>query len=475
MGSKNDLKIAKILIMQKKDDEQIYTVADIEYCMQIENGEYELLTGDFAGFKMLNYDDSYVEDNSLCVDIQDLESIKKIVPTDDLDEIRDTMDELLLGKQYILNQETKQLEPYNFNFFTEDYVAPEEDTKEEVSKNEKPIIKHKKQKTISQIDKDIRKTIVGQDDAVRKIVAAVYANQKIINSNLSIEQKAQLKRNILIVGKTGTGKTEIIKQLAKNLDIPYVIEDATRYTKAGYVGENVETMLINLIQRADGNIEAAQKGILVVDEIDKKGSNGRKDDVGTNDVQYSLLKIIEGGLINIKDNKHDNYILFDTSMLTVIFSGAFTEMHDMKEKNKPTHLGFNNTKSLKEERKEFVPEDFIKFGMVPELMGRVSTVVSMNDLGVEDYKTIIKKSKLSPIVLKRIFFKTQNVSLRMEDAFVTAVAEETMKLKMGARGIKIVLDKLLGDIDFDVLEGNLSQVRLNKDKIVRIKKEDSKK
>lgn len=468
-----DVKLCKVMIMDLTDDKKIFQVEGIEYGYVKSNGKVKMLTGDYAGESLPQFNDKFVDGES-CVEIHDIEDAQKFVASNDLDEIKTYLEDNLFKRKYVLDDTSNRLEPLNdFGSFEAEVLV---DTEEELENKNLQVLNLKNKKksrplNVRKIDYEIRKNVIGQDEAIRKIVAAVFANQRIFNSDLTKEQKIQLKKNILIIGKTGVGKTETIMQLAKHLDLPYTIEDATRYTKAGYEGESVEDMLTNLIKRANGDIKKAEKGILVVDEIDKKRSNGSKGDVGTEDVQFSLLKIVEGGTFNLRDAWDCGGKMFDTSMLTVIFCGAFTEMHE-DEKIESKALGFNAKNEIKNNQKDFIPEDFVKFGMVPELMGRVSTIIQMNDLTLEDYKQIIKKSKLSPIILKRMFLKSQKVNLRVEDTFITNVAEEAMKLKMGARGIKIVLDKLLGDIDFDVLQGDLQQIKLSKDKVIRVRKKD---
>lgn len=479
-SSNKKLELCKIIYCENYDEE-VFVVDSIEYCYDtIDSDEVEVLTGEFAGTTLKKIDSKLEKtvknEKSVYCWTENVESLKNHFATSDIDEIRDNLYSYIVGEKFIRDKKTNKLRPLNLEEKTSNYEklsveSFKEKENEEKKSNKKSLTNKSKQLSVLDMENKIKKSIIGQNEAIRTIVTSIYANQKVLNSDLTPEQKMQLKKNILIVGKTGTGKTEILRQVSKLINLPINIEDATRYTIAGYVGESVEDMLLNLIKRANGNIEKAERGILVIDEIDKKRVGGEGNSgIATDGVQFSLLKIIEGGKFEIEESYY-NKITFDTSKLTVVLAGAFSDMFENPEK--VNSLGFGSSSTTKNISKKLEPEDFIKFGMVPEIMGRISTIVQMNDFKLDDYKQIIRKSALSPIILKRLFLKSQGVDLRVEDAFITALAEETMKLNIGARGIKMVLDKMIGDLDFDVLKGDISKVQFNKTGIVKVRKNNN--
>jgi len=320
---------------------------------------------------------------------------------------------------------------------------------------------------IEELYKKINQSIIGQDEAVKKILSSIYINQQLINSDLELDKIRNLKQNVLVAGSTGTGKTEIIKQIGKELNIPVVIEDATKYTQAGYVGSSVEDMIKHIISVCDNNIELAQRAILVIDEIDKKASGGDHTGVASTSVQNGLLKIIEGGILHI-ENKNpygEEAYEFDTSKLTVICLGAFSEL-TKKEKEKTTNpIGFTNQEATpKQEKKKLLPEDFIKFGMTPEFMGRISNIVVTKNFDENDYKKILLESNISPLNLKKELLQVQNVELAYDEEFINKVIKEAIKINTGARGLKLAFEKEFEDLEFELLKKEITNVKLGKDK-----------
>lgn len=324
---------------------------------------------------------------------------------------------------------------------------------------------------IQEVYDKVTKSIISQDAAVKKILSAIYMNQKLANSDLPNDKVRNLKQNILIAGSTGTGKSEIIKQIGKELSIPVVIEDATKFSKTGYVGSSVEDMIKHLVIACDDDIEKAQKAILVVDEIDKK-AGGDKDDPSMSSVLNSLLKLVEGGVLHIEADKDSGLgaFDFDTSRLTIIFAGAFSEITSKKKETNT--LGFTNTNVVIDKKKDLDPEDFVKYGMTPEFMGRISNIIMTKTYEREDYRKILLTSSISPLVLKREVFKILGVNLDYDSEFVEKILDEAVRLNTGARGLKLAFAKELEDLDFDILKGDVNSVKLSKDKahVVRVKK-----
>lgn len=289
---------------------------------------------------------------------------------------------------------------------------------------------------LDKVFKDITKHVLFQDEPIKKILTAVYKNQLI--------DDPKLKTNILLAGPTGVGKTEIMRLLAKNLKLPITIEDATQYTISGYVGKSTDEMLFHLYEAADRNIELAQKGILVIDEIDKKASPvGQKDTVAGVGVLYSLLKLMEDG--NYVLNTSRGSINFNTSKLTIIVAGAFSEIKDIKERTIGFNQNINNDNQI-----DFNNENLINFGMPPEFIGRCQSKVFLNPLGPLELKEILKKSKSSNLVLNRKFFNTQGIALTYNKA-LDEIATRAHKLGTGARSLNSIVDETLSEATYDIL------------------------
>lgn len=464
-----DLKLCKIMTKNVFDEKIIFKVDSIEQCYETPEGYISLLTGDFAGEFVPKYDSNLVKDGDCCAETENIENLKKFFPHNDLDSLRDEMSSVLCDSSFVMDK-NGALVPTSIDFIDD---CVQEYFKDDIKEPKKKPLK--RELSLKEIESKIKKDVIGQDDAVRKVLTTIYTNKKIFDSNLSNEQQNKLKNNLLIFGKTGTGKTEIVRQVAKYIDVPMTVEDATKYTIEGYVGKSVDQMLLNLYKRANGNLGKAQRGILVIDEIDKKKSGSNTGFVGAEGVQNSLLKIIEGEKFELDLDEYST-ITFDTSKLTVVFSGAFSNIYGEHTENKK--LGFGN--SLIDSSSNLAPsqveaDDFVKFGMIPEIMGRISAIIPLNDFTLEDYKNIIKKSKISPIYLKRLYYKSQGVGFRVEEEFITKIALEAMKLNEGARGIKKALDKYFVGLDYEIMTEGLERINFNKNGVSRVRKENSKK
>ena len=293
---------------------------------------------------------------------------------------------------------------------------------------------------ISTMYSSVKKTIISQDEPIMKILTSLFKNQKVVNSNLDLDLIAKLKENILIYGSTGTGKTEILKRISKLYNIPIVIEDATSLSETGYQGRNVTDMLEDLYQAANGNIEAAQKGILVIDEFDKlaEKQGDTQSHVSRLGVQRSLLKLLDGSLFYFGNKK------FDTSRLTVVALGAFTGITD----------GDNY--------QDITEKNFINYGIIRELMGRFSKKIPMNPLKKEDIIKILKDSDFSPLNTYKKLFEMLNIQYEFDDDFIEYVADIAIEKNSGARSLKTVFDNCISSALFRIFAGEYTGISLVK-------------
>lgn len=294
--------------------------------------------------------------------------------------------------------------------------------------------------------------IVAQDKAVNDITREVMINQTSSNP--------RNKSHILIIGPTGTGKTEILRSISEILGLPYFEADATSYTKSGYEGKSVYSMLIGLIDAADGDVEKAQNGILVIDEIDKKLS--KDDDVSGIPVLQSLYKIMDRGMIELDVGGVDDgdVILFDTSNLTIILSGAFENLYQRKLNEGKNTIGFN-TNNIVVPKKEIIltKDDLYKGGVPPEFLGRIGDITSTNFFNVEDLVNLLTKSVISPLLIQKEYFKEVfDIELEYTSDYITEIATEAIKTKTNARELKPLVRKSLKFATDDFLEGRKGKV-----------------
>lgn len=330
--------------------------------------------------------------------------------------------------------------------------------------------------------------VVGQNQAKKVLSVAVYNHYKRLNDKISAGENAEKtdapagsvpaplrdveveKSNILIIGPTGCGKTLLAKTLARVLDVPFAIADATTLTQAGYVGEDVENILVRLIQAADGDVKRAETGIVYVDEIDKIGrksdSASLTRDVSGEGVQQALLKIIEGTVSNVPPNggrKHPDqkYIQIDTSNILFICGGAFVGLDRIigaRIGNK--FLGFDvsektgKTLSAEQIMDELQPEDLFAFGMIPEFIGRLPVVSALSQLSQSDLEHILTQPKNALIKQFQKLFEMEGVDLVFEKDAVAAIAKKAVELGTGARGLRSILEKLMLDTMYDLPEHN---------------------
>ena len=283
----------------------------------------------------------------------------------------------------------------------------------------------------------VTKTVLCQDEQIKTVANAIAKNSQLA--------EPYLKSNLLICGPTGVGKSEIFRSIRDNFQVPVAFEDSNEYTAASYKGKDVTEMLVHLYENANGDIEKAQRGILIVDEIDKKA--GSEHETFTTAVINSLLKMMEGHTYNIQINKND--IEFDTSLLTFAFTGAFSGIEQYSEKRRSLGFMTNEEKEEQNDKDNIYTEETIrKYGLLPEFLGRCDTIITMNSLTEEDLITIMHSSNKSQLILYKNFLEQKGIRFIYDEETIEAIAKKAVALNRGARSIKKIVEKALADANF---------------------------
>ncbi|MEA1955635.1 MAG: ATP-dependent Clp protease ATP-binding subunit ClpX [Campylobacterota bacterium] len=356
------------------------------------------------------------------------------------------------------------------------------DEKENSSQTDKELLEAVENlMTPKELDNFLGDYIIGQERARKLISVAVYNHYKRIfkTHNITDDDTEIAKSNVLLIGPTGSGKTLMAQTIARVLNVPIAIADATSLTEAGYVGEDVENILTKLIQSADGDIKRAEQGIVFIDEVDKvaRMSENRSitRDVSGEGVQQALLKIIEGADVNIPPKggrKHPNqeFTSINTRDILFICGGAFDGLSEiLKKKQGKNVLGFGQEKKTKKEQETTYdmvePDDLVSYGLIPELIGRLPIIASLNEISEDDMVRILTEPKNSLIKQYKKLFSIDNVELTFEDDALLAIAAKSIKRKTGARGLRAILEENMIDIMYELPEYEGYEVIITKDVI----------